>query len=126
MNTFGFGQAQYRDLLKRIQAKFILYFYKFYTNCYEFLKFRGISGIFKRMEKRDGEVGVRYGAGRVPGGGARGGVWAVGNGRARWGRAPVGQRMSRGGGGPVGWGLPRRGRGGGVRGPRLEMVAGQG
>jgi hypothetical protein len=29
---------------------FILYFYKFYMNCYEFLKFKGISGIFKRIK----------------------------------------------------------------------------
>jgi hypothetical protein len=37
MHTFGFGQAHCIDLLKRIQAKFILYFYKFSMN-FESLK----------------------------------------------------------------------------------------
>jgi hypothetical protein len=50
MHTYGFGQTHCRDLLKRIQTKFILYFYKFYMNCYEFWKFKGISKIFKRIK----------------------------------------------------------------------------
>jgi hypothetical protein len=35
----GFGQAFYIDILKRILTKFNLYFFEFYTNFYEYLKF---------------------------------------------------------------------------------------
>jgi hypothetical protein len=46
MHTFGFGQAYWIDLLKRIIRKLICYFSEFCTIYYEFLRFKWIFGVF--------------------------------------------------------------------------------
>jgi hypothetical protein len=48
MHKYGFGQAHCRDLLERSPRKFILYFFEFYTNFYDYLKFGWIL-IFKSI-----------------------------------------------------------------------------
>jgi hypothetical protein len=52
MHNYGFGQAYYKDLLKRIRRKFILYFFEFYKNLHEFKSLNNLWDLnqFERKE----------------------------------------------------------------------------
>jgi hypothetical protein len=57
MHTYGFGQAQCRDLLKRVPRNFISYFYEFYFIFYVFLMSKRIFGIFiQKKEIRNWKI----------------------------------------------------------------------